>query len=420
MAATEAMQRLSAALLMKTTLLCEGVRIEPRVTDLAPFKARLEHLYRHDRGAPIPFGYPQELVLVSGSATTGGDPMVVNVRSNPLSRWRLTCAQEAPVVLGPDDEPWEVALTRVPPYYSTTLSDGQPTSRVAQMMGVDLVGAVPNNHCFYFTDGSECVFCEILSNYRHSKTFPRIRKPTPLLIEALHRALEPGNGVRHVVLTSGNHRTLDETAKVNQDVLRGLGASPHRGGVFVFASQMAPETFAAINELASAGLDAVAFNMEAWEPAAFARLAPGKAAYGRSRMLAALDHAVEVFGAGRVYSNLVYGIQSLSDELDPTSIDPVAEHDLGLAAAQGLLARGVLPLFTIYHSTGVNRIGQVHLNPAVVLAFHLAYAELVHDSGLVPPQHTGVLFSLGSITNHLYNDALVTVRAKAAASGVTR
>lgn len=402
------------AVQVKAALLSEGIHIDPGVAGLLPYKVRVEHLYRHDWGRPPGFQYPQEIILFSDRVLTRDHPVIVNLRSNPASSWRLQAVDGAPVLFDPAGEPMPVTLQPAPPFYSSDIASGAPAWRIAQQLGCDLVGVIPHNYCFFFAGKEECVFCEIAPNYADSRTYAQVRKPADEIVEAIELALQPENRARCLVLTAGNHRTNDETARLYIDILRRVSRSPHRDGIFVFGSLMSPESFHLIDELKAAGFDAIAFNLEAWHPHLFPRIAPGKAAYGYRRMLDALDYAVRIFGRGYVYSNLVYGVQSLDEQLRPESLDLARETALSLEADAALLASGVVPLHTVYHSTGKNHIGALKLESRAVFDFYIAYGELVQRSGIIHNERSGVLFNLGSISNHLYNDTLMVARARSA------
>ncbi|MBV8992150.1 MAG: hypothetical protein JO287_00265 [Pseudonocardiales bacterium] len=59
-----------------------------------------------------------------------------------------------------------------------------------------------------------------------------------------------------------------------------------------------------------AGVTSVAFNLEVFERSAFKEMCPGKEKhYGYEPMLAALEYAVDVFGAYNVFSGFVWGLE---------------------------------------------------------------------------------------------------------------
>jgi hypothetical protein len=92
-------------------------------------------------------------------------------------------------------------------------------------------------------------------------------------------------------------------------------------------------------------VDAVSFNLEIWSEALFRRICPGKDRFvGYARWIEWLEHAVGLFGRGRVYSAMVAGI-----ELAPQyGLGPDAAVDLALDGARELTARGILPIYSLY------------------------------------------------------------------------
>jgi biotin synthase-related radical SAM superfamily protein len=68
--------------------------------------------------------------------------------------------------------------------------------------------------------------------------------------------------------------------------------------------------------LREAGVSSVSINLEVSDPATAKRIVPGKWRLGRDRYLRALRDAVGVFGAGRVRSLLVVGLESQEHTLD--------------------------------------------------------------------------------------------------------
>jgi hypothetical protein len=307
---------------------------------------------------------------------------------------------------GTDLGPIMVDAIRRPAYYDFGLADGSRLSSIVQHLGRDALGVVPNNYCSYFAENDQCRFCEIEPSFRAAGSYPRMRKPVQIIVDSLNLAFSEPTA-RYLIMTAGNLRRNDRTAEYYCSILRGLRDGAH-GRVYRYASIMAPESFNQIDALRGAGLDGLGFNLEFYEPGQFARLAPGKAKYGRERLLAALEYAVGVFGRGHVFSNLIFGIQTW--HRPGVDIDFDREIDMCLAATSGLLGRGVVPLFTLYHYSGKNEMGPVALRADAVIDFHLRYARLVSSSQILPAGRTGVLFNVGTIANHVCNDAVAAIR----------
>jgi len=388
---------------LKARLLIEGISLG-RI-DAGPWKERTEHLYQHDGGNGAVVNYPQELVLSQGPSPEWDT--VVNIRHNPASLWRVSSTEQGRFVLAhADGSSLEVSAVDRPEFYKRTLSTGAATSSVVQHLGRDALGVIPNNHCSYFATGDQCRFCEIEGTYKERVAYPKLRKSVDVIVEGISLAAALSDA-SHVILTAGNLRKNDSTASIYCDILEGLN-DDCRPGLYRYGSIMAPETFAWIHRLAACGLNGVGFNLEFHNPDQFARLAPGKNAYGREKLLAALEESVSSFGAGNVFSNLVFGIQTWTPQCPV--IDFSREVDCCLRAIDDLLERGIIPLFTLYHSSGKNQIGPVALDLEAVLGFHREYARRTHASKLVPDSRSGVLFNVGTIANHICSDALAELR----------
>jgi hypothetical protein len=396
---------------LKARLLVDGITIDANEARRLPgrWKFRTEHLYQHDGGKTPLYAYPQELVL--GHGTDRSFDTVVNVRLHADSPWRLMVEGEHVVLTGPDTE-LTVELPPLPAYYDTRLVSGVAASTVVQHLGADALGVIPNNYCSYFKDGSECRFCEIEPSYREAGKFPTFRKSTDTIIAAVTEAAGSDLGSEFLILTAGNLQRNDRTADYYCDILNGLRDHGMRS-LYTYGSIMPPEDLGRLSLMREAGLDAVAFNLEFHRRRQFELLAPGKNAFGWERMMTALRRSVEVYGRGNVYTNFIYGIQTWREAGIP--IDWDEENAACLAAVDELLFQDVVPLFTIYHSSGKNHIGDVELNASAAIAFHKELGRRCMIVGIANPVHTGLAFNIGTLGNTVYNDAFAEATREAAA-----
>src|SRR5512146_1332333 len=106
---------------------------------------------------------------------------------------------------------------------------------------------------------------------------------------------------------------LRERAAIRYFLDVGHAMQQRHGATTVPGSQavLSPrESLREIDALRDAGWESVAFNLEVWDERLWPGFVPGKAALmPRDRWLAALEHAVAVFGRGRVASVLVAGLE---------------------------------------------------------------------------------------------------------------
>jgi hypothetical protein len=105
-----------------------------------------------------------------------------------------------------------------------------------------------------------------------------------------------------------------------------------RGEIYAYTS--APKNPASIDDMFAAGIDRVAYDLNAWDQATFEEACPGIAKHiGRTVQLAGLEYVARTFGPGKACSAFVVGIEPL---------------DTLLAGAEYLGSRGVVPLFSVW------------------------------------------------------------------------
>jgi len=118
-----------------------------------------------------------------------------------------------------------------------------------------------------------------------------------------------------------------------------------------------------------------------------------------------MKYATASFGVGRVYTNLVYGVQSLGVGSDAE--DSAAENRLMLDAADRISAEGIVPTFTVYHSSGRNSTGFIKLSAEALYEHTYRYGQIVWNSGVIDHARQSILFTIGSLPNTTYNDGWV-------------
>jgi len=399
-------------------LLIEGVNVDSTISRHPRYHPQVDGLYLHkvsgsDNFTVVP---PADLDLYSNPGLADGRPFMAVLRNNTHSDWRLSYNGKETLLERGRTESYLVRLPDKPIFYDDT-REGIETWRIVQKLGVDLVGVIVNNYCSYFGSGMQCKFCEIVPSYTRTKNFPTVRKPLDVIVRALAQVLKLDPSVQNVLINSGNFPDYDVTARIFIELIQALrqevGRDVNIDAKNFIGVMMPPNDFGLMEKMKEAGYRGVAFNLEVWKPSLFEYICPGKAAYGRERMLKALEHAVSVFGTANVYSVIIYGLQSFDKNGISTQEKWDIEAARNLEAMEHLLSIGVAPFNTIYHCSGHNDLGPIPLDTTATLRYHLKYAETVIDSGVIPKDRRGVIFEVGSLANVVSNESYVSVRDEA-------
>jgi len=167
------------------------------------------------------------------------------------------------------------------------------------------------------------------------------------MLQVLAAALEESE-IRHIYLVGGSLpdwrdeaiRFLD-TARAVQSLIRnsipvtlGSGAIPSDMQLQFYEEKL---------------VDSVCFNLEIWSEELFSQICPGKNHFvGYDNWIASLEHAVQLWGKGRVYSAMVAGI-----ELEPEyNMTWEQAKDLAIKGAEDLCSRGIIPIYSLYWPVG--------------------------------------------------------------------
>ncbi|MGY0064953.1 radical SAM protein [Streptomyces sp. LZ34] len=400
-----------AALSHKIQLLVDGLNISDEFYEHAQgYKGRIEAIYGHHKGAAPKRKIPQEIILHRPPGLRPTEAVVAQVRYNENSPHCLIWTPDGPA-LSTGGETVPIELIPEPDYYKDTLESGVKVSSVTQLLGTDLLGLVPSNYCALFSTKEECTFCEIIPHYALAREYRRSIKPDDVQISAMNHALAT-DPVDYIVFTTGNYDLENsQTVQHYYDVRSQLRVPPSVKRSY--ACFMPPDDVAALKLIKESGFTSVLLDIEVWDPEHYAGMVPGKTRWlGRDGFLRMLEAALEIFGQGEVYSNLVYGIQSLGGVPDGRRFHAEQETDLCLEATEGLTDRGVVPLFTIYHTNGHSKIGNIDISSQELMRFATGYGARTLTSGLVSKERNSVIFGLGSIANHIYNDSYYLAKTR--------
>ncbi|MEU8804763.1 radical SAM protein [Spirillospora sp. NPDC048819] len=300
---------------------------------------------------------PQEIRLATPE---GQPPVTVAVNVYGDNTWTLKAdAESAWVVNSVLGVSWAVELVGD----LECLRGSEALGHIANLYGGSALSFFSPRACYFFADGTQCRFCSLAgtaagTSFANRLSPVQVRDAVAAVLEA-----EPGR-VNQVMIVGGNERSLDTGFLRHVDLAQAasaaISAAGMNGQVSVHLVTMPPRDLKAIRELDGVPDVHVGFNLEAWDPVTFERIAPGKATdYGHAAILTALERLVDVVGEYRAHSILIAGLEH------PAST---------LSGAASLAAMGVSPIINAFHSDVHSTIG---------LSVHPSYQQLAEvASGL--------------------------------------
>ena len=162
----------------------------------------------------------------------------------------------------------------------------------------------PGCHCpdqaFITVTGScifHCRYCPVPTLGGKRKTIEEIKG---MVEAAWHR-------IGAISITSGVLETIEEEESYVLEVIQHLREYNLPIGVSIYPTDHTPDRLRAL------GVTEVKFNIEAATPAIFATQCPG---LDYEQLWRVLDRSVELFGKGRVFSNVIIGLGETDDEME--------------------------------------------------------------------------------------------------------
>lgn len=278
---------------------------------------------------------PQELIIMNSRDSYS--VVVSCVASNTTS---------TPIYLDVDDtgklitlvdnqriENIDIHFVEEPDYYSKTISNGESVKKYVSACGLDELNVIPWKGCAI---SKGCKFCGInnfvkkedLSAHQISKDKNEWNHVCEQYLSNLEEAVLIAKKAdcykehAHVILIAGNldNSSLDFEAEVFAEIterITPLISDISAEGVVVVISP--PHNMKLIDALKKAGVRKVVFNLEAVTEKGFEKYCPGKADLGYRFFIDRLKYAIDIFGRGNVWTNLVFGLENIEDTLEKCS-----------------------------------------------------------------------------------------------------
>jgi len=310
---------------LKASLLSKGINF-----DMDLFKGYNKPFYdnqfvygRTSRGVMPEHRFPQVILL--------GNDVISALLRRENSPWNLRMENGSVRLYHHDRYVQDVSLPERPAYFDRKLSDGTPSESIIAVAGQDTPGFFFYPECFYFDEGEPCGFCSMRNTRRTAGkhmasdfTEENVAEATKLFQSTKWR------DIPIISVTTGTPKTDQETREYILRMIKAMyDALDPKIPIHVLAHP--PEDFDVMGEYRDAGVTSIAFNLEAFDRAAFERVCPGKHRfYGYDRWLDALDEAKDVFGEYKAFCGLVWGLEPAESSM--AGNEYLLEGGIGIAS----------------------------------------------------------------------------------------
>ena len=349
---------LDASPALKTEIMFEGVCYSDALGAAADHSLPNYYPYRFKKGEPDPTGTGKASIPYLMSTD---DETLIRVMGNGTSAWSVQGSLDDGYQLTNSDDGRERAITFEPQraWMSQQTSDGFPMAQTGVSTHGDMLIINVAPGCEYFLkklDGQpmRCTFCSYGAPDERTAHLGQVAGQVDIPDLTLRRmqeavvAVMADTDIRHIYLVGGSLTNPAEEGRRFLQLARAVRECNTNGVPVCLGSGALPNDI--LDEFHGDQLvDAACFNLEVWSEDLFSRVCPGKNNYvGYEGWIAALEHAVERWGAGRVYSAMVAGV-----ELEPDyGMDWQQAAALAVQGADDLCSRGVIPVYSLYWPTG--------------------------------------------------------------------
>lgn len=317
---------------LKAMILSRGIEFSQKALEVSVLeKAKGQNLV-YNMPLNAANSRPQELIITN--LKDRYSVVVSCVASNPTSTpICLDVDENENLVAFFDDkrvENVEIHFVKEPEYYSKKLKNGESIKKYVSACGLDELNIIPWKGCAI---SRGCRFCGInnfvtkedLSAHKISRNKNEWHDNSNQYLDNLEEAVsiavksECYKEHAHVILIAGNldDNSLDFEAEVFAKITERINPiirDISKEGVVVVITP--PNNYELISRLKDAGVSKIVFNLEAITEQGFEKYCPGKANLGYQFFTERLKYAIDVFGKGNVWTNLVFGLENKEDTLE--------------------------------------------------------------------------------------------------------
>lgn len=264
-----------------------------------------------------------------------------------------------------------VDFTPRPAFFGEKTSRGTPMEAVADVRAQKLI-LTAYQHCRFWEQGDQCRFCAFFTDGRIPGAVD-----CEDIFETVREAIREPGRFTEVYLSGGSDFSGDPP--FSQEIDRYIRALQAIGRNFAgrFPCQLMAPAYKKqdLQRLYDqTGVTAYCPNIEVWDKTLFRQLCPGKDKWiGREEWIRRTLDAVEVFGPGKVYTQVVAGAE-LARPLGFDSIDKALASNFEACAF--FAAHGVIFHSTIWRPHRSSRLG---VQPMPSLDYYLRLTQGLHE-----------------------------------------
>ncbi len=327
------------------------------------------------------FKAPEEVRLVEGPY--GFRPVIVSVRLNPLSPYRVESHEDSLVLTLDNHVIAKIELQKSPAYYLRTLANGKPIIDVAPTIEWGyLLYLTTFRLCQYFGAQEECQFCDINENYRQQKKSGRSYTPVKSveeIVEALEIIASMDSDSKAYTVTGGSITgKLEGMSEIDFYVRYPEAIEQRWPGRWISKVVVQALSKQEVQRLRDVGVQIYHPNYEVWDKRLFEIFCAGKARYiGRDEWIRRILDAATVFEPDRVIPNFVAGVEMAAPAGFNSIDEAIASTSEGL---EFFMSHGVSPRFTTWCPEPLSVLGRAQ--GGAPLEYHVRLLRVYRDTRL--------------------------------------
>lgn len=309
---SELKKQLYKELEIKNAVMVEGIDTNPiifRNLDLGgKYQEQIHDLFEYDHETHAGINFPAGFTSPNG--------LKIAFRWDRRSQYAIHYESGTYYLTHKGQELFPIEFLSRPKYYEYKTTDGVEMSHIATYNREGAIFVPYSNECALKEKGQDCLYCNINATKDTYAEKEGIFWKYPKQIGETAAAAYK-EGARHITITGGfipERREVEYYFDVAEAIKEYTGLEDFNGTAVIGA----PLDFSVIDKYRELGYRTIAMNIEIWNKNIFKAICPGKQAIcgGWDNWVKALEYSAEVFGYGRVRSNIVAGIEPKQSTLE--------------------------------------------------------------------------------------------------------